>query len=316
MKPASVLALIVFACLFACQKKNPESLSPMGMQENSKNTRSTTTGGSTTGSTTSTVSPNFEKILGSTDIAMPSIISRKVYNLNPYTYASGTPFVASFSEGYYGVGAYGGQTCIIAKADGDSTVYLRYNLSSPDDVLTLGSPTGASFLPDEVEMIAPNSSSVYALKGLNIYRIDGIGSGSAYAVLVYTFPTTWLTFKKTIAHSHNSGALKVFIAKTASVFSTVTSLEAYTLSGLTGTPSLSGLEATIGITCTGTNNLSSFSNQTGGFTSDWYHIVIGDAAGNSATTYRLTGTTSYTGSFSTVTPFPTYVNDCSYYFAL
>jgi hypothetical protein len=79
---------------------------------------------------------------------------------------------------------------------------------------------------------------------------------------------------------------------------------------------LSGLEATIGITCTGTNNLSSFSNQTGGFTSDWYHIVIGDAAGNAATTYRLSGTTSYTGSFSTVTPFPTYVNDCSYYFAL
>ncbi len=314
MKSASVLAVIAFACLFSCQKKNPASISPVETQEeNSMNARSTTTGGTTSTGTIVT----FDKILASSSSDDYPFATRKVFSMDPGTYIQGSAFAATSASGdrYYGVGAYDDQTCIVRKEDSNPDVYLYYNLTGTPDLLTLGSTSGSAFLPGEVEMLSATTNSVYALRGNSIYQINGINTGAAYATLVYTFPSTWANYQKTICHSHTAGAFKVIIAETTSARgSAVSQLKVYTLSNVTTTPALSALETTVAIAYNNNQNLSSFSNQTGGFTSDWYHVVIGDPSLNHSEIYRLSGTTTLSGSFTLLTtPFSADVNDCAFY---
>ena len=313
MKTAAMLAAIVLAGLFACQKKNTSPLS--GSPETAyaeANQRSTTTGGTTSTGTVVTLA----KILASSSSDdYPSAI-RKVFSMDPGTYVQGSAFVSTSTSGdrYYSVGAYNTETCIVRKEDSNPDVYLYYNLTSTPDLLTLGSPAGAAFLPDEVEMLGASTSSVYALKGNTIYRIDGINTGSAYAVSVYSFPSTWLYYRKTICPSHTANAFKVIVAETGSARgSSVSQLKAYTLNNVPGTPALSVLETTVGIAYNNNQNLNSFSNETGGFTSDWYHVVIGDVSLNHSEIHRLTGTTTLSGGFTTLSSaFSADVNDCAF----
>lgn len=314
MKSASVLAVIVFACLWSCQKKTnaPYSGSPEAAYSEA-NQRSTTTGGTTSTGTIVT----FDKILASSSSDDYPFAVRKVFSMDPGTYIQGSPFASTSVSGdrYYGVGAYEDQTCIIRKEDSNPDVYLYYNLTGTPDLLTLGSTSGSRFLPDEVEMLGAGTNSVYALSGNTIYKINGINTGAAYAVAVYTFPSTWATYRKTICHSHTANAFKVIIAETSSARgSSVSQLKVYTLSSVTSTPVLSALETTVPISYNNNQNLSSFSNYTGGFTSDWYHVVIGDVSLNHSEIYRLSGTTTLSGSFSLLsTPFSADVNDCAFY---
>ena len=317
MKSAFVLAVISITCLFSCQKKNTASISPVETAGESSSNARTTAGGATTTFTTPNLSGH---IIGSSDLAY--LGDQNVFSLDGVTYAGQPPYRNSTTEKYYGAAAYAQYKAVVYRDNSAPTTTKLFfdqpgSTLSPYYDLKLGSATGPDFLPDEIEFVSASASSLYALHGNSIYRIDGLTTASvAYAVLVYTFPTSpvsWAFYRKTISHGNTAGTLKVFIAETASPKgSSVSDIKVYTLSGLTGTPTLSSLESTLPISYTNTQNLSSFSTRTNGST-DWYHVVIGTGSTNTSTTYQLTGSTGTLSSPSVITAFPAYVNDCSMY---
>ncbi len=320
MKPASLLVAILMACVVACQKKNPEKLNP-GTANTGYDTQARSTGG-TTSTTTFTVPNLVGHIIGSSEFDY--LGDKNVFSLNGGTYSGEPPLLNSTTDNYYGAAAYDDYKAVVYRSNSaPTTTKLLFmqpgSTLSPYYDLKLGSATGPDFLPDEIEFINATASSLYAIQGNSIYRIDGLTTASvAYAVLVYTFPTSpvnWSFFRKAISHGDAAGELKVFIAETASAKgSSVNNIKVYTLSGLAGTPTLSSLESTITLSYNNTQNLSAFSIRTNASASDWYHIVIGNSSTNTSTTYQLTGTTGTLGSTpSAVTAFPAYVNDCSLY---
>lgn len=302
------LLVVAFMVLFACQKKQVSPLSGNASEESADVLRST---GGTTG-TTGTGTLSTTRIMGSSsdDYFSSGMNTRNVFMLNSMTYANMIPYaVASGSERYFCVGSYAADICTIKKTDGLAPITLLYDGvgGSRSGDLKLGSPSGADFMPNEIEMTTASMSSVYAFSGNTVYRIDGIAASSPYATAIFTIPTSTaqIYHSKTICQGDNSNELKIIIAATAMPRgSTVSQMQMYTLSNLSGSPSLS-LNATLtGITYSNSTNLSSY-NLAGD-----YRIVIGNSTAHTGNIYTIDLTTNTINS-SSVGSFVTAVNDCS-----
>lgn len=296
----SVLSVFAIASLVSCQKKDQVAAGPCSSESHQ-------TVKSRSGNSVTTFSG---QILGSSNITDPAVFNyRYVYALNGVTHASTGFYDANPAPtGYYGTGSYLTDVAIVVKYDNSPNVMLDYNLSTLDQFRSGGS----AFLPEEIEMIGPATTDIYALKANAIYSVSGVYTSTVTATSIYTFPTTWAFYRKTICHSPTAGALTVFVAETGSAKgSTVGMLKQYTLSGLPGSPSLSALQATVALSYTNTLEFNSFSTATGGFSSNPYHIVLSDQTANTSAMYQLIGTApTYTA--SAVTSFSRSVNDCSF----
>lgn len=266
-----------------------------------------TGGTSTTGSTTGTL--YVGDVLGSSSVDYPSpmALGRNIFDLDAATWSVKPAFATTFitNDRYYGIAAYLKHYCKIDKVDGVGTVNFSYTSPTAGYAgsLHLGSISGSDFLPEEIEMTADNTSSVYAFSGTTIYRIDNITANDPYATAVYSLPSGWTFYRKTLSPTCGASTeLRLVVAKTGVlVGSSVSSLQTYTLdvSAPTVTPTLISSTA---LTYTNTQNLSSFTNFNN---PSVYYIVIGDGTAGTGTIYNTSATS--------VASFPSYVNDCAFY---
>ncbi len=284
------------ACLIftACKKNNvnEESITT-ATQENQESAGTTVRG-------------PLSKILGLNDI----LATNKVYHLALGSYVSAGSFPAETPA--YGLGAHNNNIIYSAY----STSNLNYNGAFVSE-LHSGSASGPVFQPEELEMTGEYTGTllepvVYALKGNAIYKINDVfggSSGYSYATVCYSFPSSWASYRKTICQGPNMNNLRVIVAATGSAAgASVSSLQVYNL--YLPTCELTGL-VSVPIAYDNKKDLASFSTRQAGELSNWYHIVISNPATNTSTIYRLDGTTTLTGTYSTVGNFPGFVRDCA-----